>query len=197
MDDMIDKAFCKHQLWADPECKSWLIREPDAQQYWYKVTWTPGALHLMGDVGELTVIHYHAMHTWTEAVTWMDGNCFEYIMGKTNVKKELDIEKTVEFIVERANDELDSYSDDDLWVKIAAHVGWNFDPAKRDDLATYLESNGHELFQPHQLYELQWFDDYYGSQSYPDGEYWKYKALLQWAKLVRESEEYQSESKAA
>ena len=197
MDSMIDSALTDHEMGKEPESKSWLIRNPAESQYWFKVTWTPGALHLMGDVGELTVIHYHALTTWREAVTFMDGNCFVYIMGKTNVKKEFDAGETTKFIIERADDDLDSYSDDDLWVKIAAYVGWNFDPNKRDALKVHLTMNQDELFQPHQLYELQWFDDYYGSQSYPDGEYWKYKALLKWASLVKESDEYKLESKAA
>lgn len=197
MDSMIDKAFSNHEIAKEPESKSWLIRKPVEQQYWFKVTWTPGAIHIMGDVGELTVVHYQAMKTWREAVEWMDGTCFEYVMGKTNVKKEFDIEETTKFIIERADDDLESYSDNDLWVKVAAYIGWNFDPDNSDKLKEYLAANQHELFQPHQLYKLQWFDDYYGSQSYPDGEYWKYKALLKWASLVKESDEYKLESEAA
>jgi hypothetical protein len=65
--------------------------------YSFGLTWRPGHIVLTGDLGELTLVHYHALPTFKD-ICWALSADHDYLMGKTNVRKEYDPEGTLEYI---------------------------------------------------------------------------------------------------
>jgi len=66
--------------------------------YAYTLTWTPGHMTIVGDIGELTVVHYHAMPTLEEACEWLLSPDYHYLLSKTKERQKFDSEKTIEDI---------------------------------------------------------------------------------------------------
>lgn len=64
--------------------------------YAFTLTWTPGHMTIVGDVGELTVVHYHAMPNLKDACEWLLSSDFDYLMSKTNVQQEFDRQATID-----------------------------------------------------------------------------------------------------
>lgn len=62
--------------------------------YAYTLTWTPGQLVLTGDIGELTLTHYHAMDTFENMLAWAKGSDFDYLLGKSDKRRKFDADKT-------------------------------------------------------------------------------------------------------
>lgn len=79
-------------------------REVASIFYAYSVTWTPGTLVVAGDIGDLTVNHWHAMKTVEDAMWWLNGIHFDYFMSKTTQKQEFDADATVLDIITFANE---------------------------------------------------------------------------------------------
>lgn len=73
--------------------------------YAYAVTWTPGTLVLSGDIGELTITHWHAMPTLLDTIDWLRAADHEYLMGKSSAKREYDQEETLAWIILSANEQ--------------------------------------------------------------------------------------------
>lgn len=69
----------------------------------FSLTWTPGALMLTGDVGELSIVHEYGLASFEEGIRWVAAADFDYLMEKTNVKKVYDPEETYEFLLDEAN----------------------------------------------------------------------------------------------
>lgn len=74
--------------------------------YAFTLTWTPGHMTIVGDLGELTVVHYHAMRTLEEACNWLQSPDLNYLLSKTNVQKEYDPDETLEYLREWLNEEV-------------------------------------------------------------------------------------------
>jgi hypothetical protein len=113
---MVDKAEARTRAMARDSYKTHIMREaptrsfrftqPDgSSNYHFTLTWTPGMLALSGDVGELTLVHYHAMPTFEKAIGWVCGAQYDYLMGKSNVREEYYAPGTAEWIVQWANEE--------------------------------------------------------------------------------------------
>jgi hypothetical protein len=66
--------------------------------YAYTLTWTPGQLVLTGDIGELTLTHYHAMPTFEKMLDWAKGSDFDYLLGKSDKRRKFDADKTAKQI---------------------------------------------------------------------------------------------------
>lgn len=73
--------------------------------YSFEITWRPGHIILTGDLGELTLVQKNAMPTFEAALKWVVDADYDYLMGKTNVKKVYDAEETFEYLMETANRE--------------------------------------------------------------------------------------------
>lgn len=80
-----------------------------SSNYAFTLTWTPGHMTIVGDLGELTVVHYHAMPTLEEACKWLDTPDFGYLLSKTNVKKEFDRDSTVASLWRLLTEEVDEH----------------------------------------------------------------------------------------
>jgi hypothetical protein len=78
--------------------------------YAFTLTWTPGTLHLSGDVGELTLTHYHAMANFDEAISWALSSDFDYLLGKSDKRPVYNRDETLKafrhYIYEEVRDEM-------------------------------------------------------------------------------------------
>lgn len=105
-----------HRL-APAETKSWLVSShgQKGSYYWYTVTWSyPGVLTVSGDIGNITLTHYHAMDTWVAAADWISCNSdHHYLLSKSDHKQVYDPEQTLETILQWANEEIPDRSDED------------------------------------------------------------------------------------
>ena len=105
METMAEKTFSGHVIQKEVPTKTWRVAGTDKHSYWYNVTWTPGFVTISGDIGEMTVVHYHALNSMENAIGWVNGACFEYLMEKTGVEKKFDPEETVESLVYFADED--------------------------------------------------------------------------------------------
>ena len=80
-----------------------------SSNYAFTLTWTPGHMTIVGDLGELTVVHYHAMPTLEEACKWLDTPDFNYLLSKTAVKQEFDRDSTIESLWQMTTEEVDEH----------------------------------------------------------------------------------------
>jgi hypothetical protein len=81
------------------------VRFSRSSAYSFEITWRPGHILLTGDLGELTLVQKHAMPSFKEALKWVVDADYDYLMGKTNVKKAYDAEATYEYLIHTANRE--------------------------------------------------------------------------------------------
>jgi len=205
--EQIHRDFSKHQLRTPPECKSWSIGKPDHFCYGFRIVWLPGALHLSGDLDELTVVHYVAMPTWAQAVNWVAGAHFDYLLSKSTAQKDFNQRKTVAELLRRADEQLEHSGSSDEWEHIFAYLdgffsqGNVFDaqahdpmrPEDRAEAATLLLDEAYLDFSPETLYHS--FDeiDWNGVYDYKPQARWQYEALQLWARLVRETDEFKQQ----
>lgn len=99
-----NEMLAAHQLSGRPSM-SWHMAKPGTSAYAYSVTWTPGTLIVAGDIGDLTVNHWHAMKTLPDTLEWLDGIDFQYMMEKSTTEKRYDEDKTRDYIIEAANEQ--------------------------------------------------------------------------------------------
>ena len=83
--------------------RTWHVSgRPSTNEYWHRITWTPGMLALSGDIGSMVVEHY-SFDSWQSAIGWVRGASFDYFMEKTRIgRSEIDVEATVEGLIEDA-----------------------------------------------------------------------------------------------
>lgn len=98
----VDKKVTKRQEGAYPflrvlppaECAQFKYNST----YAFTLTWTPGHMTIVGDIGELTIVHYNAMPTLQTACNWLQSSDFDYLLSKTNVQREFQRDATIEEI---------------------------------------------------------------------------------------------------
>ena len=76
--------------------------------YSFGLTWWPGYLLLTGDLGELTLCHYHALPTFA-GISWALGVDHDYLMSKTGVRREYDREAQIKHLRDWANQPVIEY----------------------------------------------------------------------------------------
>jgi hypothetical protein len=101
------EAFAEHQI-SQTKAMAWICaaRGKDGRPnsaYWFNVSWTPGVLTVTGDIGDANFTHRNALNTFDGALKWLKDSDFEYLMGKSSIKKEINKKKTIAQIVEIAN----------------------------------------------------------------------------------------------
>lgn len=176
---MIDDAFTGHTFIQNSASKSWLMKNPESQGYWFRVTWCPGSLMVSGDVGEIVLTHYQAMPTWQEAVKWVRGACHGYLMQKSNKERKFDEEDTIKQIIHMAN-EHSGYGDDTMWEKLARDTGLSIED--KEGIASEIGLGFFESAQD--VYEFMDDADWTGSYEYDIETHYLYKALQLWADEV-------------
>jgi hypothetical protein len=96
--------------------------------YSFGLTWRPGHIVLTGDLGELTLVHYHALPTFKDIV-WALSPDHGYLMSKTNVRQEYDQKAQLRELRQWANEEAVEY--------LNGHVSTNWrHPRAHDNRAT-------------------------------------------------------------
>ena len=74
--------------------------------YCFTLTWTPGHMTIVGDIGELTVVHYHAMPTLEAVCNWLQSSDYDYLLSKTNEKRQYDPELTFDWFKRMLSEEV-------------------------------------------------------------------------------------------
>ncbi|WP_141105041.1 hypothetical protein [Rhizobium sp. R339] len=98
----VDKKVTKRQEGAYPFLR--VLPPAEGAQfkynstYAYTLTWTPGHMTIVGDIGELTVVHYNAMPTLEAACNWLQSSDYDYLLSKTNVQREFQRGATIDDI---------------------------------------------------------------------------------------------------
>lgn len=108
----------RERTWARREFKTHTIqpaevqaftfrRENGSSNHWFRLTWSPGHLSLVGDIGDLTLTHYSALASFESGIRWAARADYQYLMEKSDkaVVKELDREETVEDILRMTADD--------------------------------------------------------------------------------------------
>lgn len=87
----------------DPATQAEMVRFLRSSAYSFQITWKPGSIFLSGDLGDITLTHGHSMNTFDEALDWVIGSEFDYLMGKSGVAQTYDAEATYLHLIEHAN----------------------------------------------------------------------------------------------
>lgn len=206
----IREAFSEHILKPPPKSRAWYVGKTKEWCYAFRVVWLPGNLHFSGDLGELSLTHYHALPSWRAAVEWINQSDFHYLMEKSDAKEEFNQEKTAIEMVRMAEDYYDSCDEPDFWRKIFEYLdgcpiivpgigGVDYFEAdernveNEDDralAAKILIEDVHRDLTPETVYHTFQIPDFSGIYNYPPGARWQYEGLKLWARLVMDTDEY-------
>jgi hypothetical protein len=66
-----ESVFADHKI-ISSECKSWFVSKPGTNKNSFSVTWSPGAVLLYGEKGNITLI-YSRFNTYEGAKKWFSG----------------------------------------------------------------------------------------------------------------------------
>jgi len=179
---------------ADPTIKRgrgfcWWVSPKDSN-YRYRVTWTPGAVVLTGQLGE--IVYRGPSDFWHgpwDAARFIAKCDFDYLTSKSAVKQEYDREATVRDLIRSADEEM-RYGSLGLWAAICKRYSgtWlasyeTFDASKVTDhmrVAKLLREDTE--FSAERAYMLSDGDSL--RYSYPPDARWQFEAVLVWAKLT-------------
>jgi hypothetical protein len=101
------KEIAGHLMFPGPSISRRFRRADGSFAHAFTITWVPGTVSLSGDLGELSIVHYHALRTFRGGMEWMAGADYDYLMGKASPRDEVfDQEGSVRFVVEMANSSL-------------------------------------------------------------------------------------------
>jgi hypothetical protein len=158
--------------------------------YAFTLTWTPGHMTIVGDLGELTIVHYHAMPTFEEACNWLQTSDYDYLLGKANVQREFVRDDTIEDIwrviseealqaIEEINKEVAGWEKDKpKWNKRAGMTKAEFD----DEMGYWERSSPRNDYRfesvdaPRDLNRNLWRQHEVDGWRVPDGFYWAFRA---------------------
>jgi hypothetical protein len=103
---LADQCLKDHVLKRDIPSRCFEFRtESGASAYWFFLTWTPGHLSLVGDIGEVTLTS-PACDTLENALAWAHRGDVDYLIGKSDKDRcaHLDVRATYDMIVALANE---------------------------------------------------------------------------------------------
>lgn len=82
-------------------------RENGDSNHWFRLTWSPGHLSLVGDIGDLTLTHYSTLASFEGGIRWAARADYQYLMEKSDkaTVKKLDRKETVEDILRMTADD--------------------------------------------------------------------------------------------
>jgi hypothetical protein len=158
--------------------------------YAFSLTWQPGHVTIVGDLGELTVVHYHAMSTLEVACHWLQSSDFQYLLSKTKEKREFQRDATIDDIWREISEEAHR-AVKEIAAEVAAHERDKPKWRKRDGMSKVdfeWEMEGWEANHPRKIYRFIEVDapDYLNRNlwrqcerdgwSIPDGFHWAFRA---------------------
>lgn len=158
--------------------------------YAFALTWSPGTVSFAGDMGEMTVTHYNALWYFEPGMRWLADAHWEYLLGKTAVRKEVSAEATADYIVEIAQDQQRSWGERGLADKlkdrhpdIAHYRGVVFWQALRRELVLDLSEMSAERIAETCAGELR-LSDFYGAHRYPPHAVRQITAIQHGARMI-------------
>lgn len=81
--------------------RSFDFRKPGTSHFAYSLTWTAGSLSLVGDCGEVSVVHVHALWDLKDGLKWAAQSDYDYLLGKTSLRQSYCADATTAFIIEQ------------------------------------------------------------------------------------------------
>lgn len=167
---------------------------PKDRNYRYRVTWTPGAVVLTGQLGE--IVYRGPTDFWPgpwDAARFIAKCDFDYLTGKSGMQTVYDREATVRGLICSADEEM-RYGSRALWTAICKRYSdtWGsdyriFDANKVTDhmrVAKLLRDDT-EL-SAERVYMMADSESIY--YSYPPQARWQFEAVLAWAKITASRE---------
>lgn len=153
------KDFKDHHLGIHTSI-SFRMKRPDSGFESFTVTWMPGCIYLGGDLGDLTLTHHEALSSINQAIPWLAGADYVYLMQKSGKQKtHFNALKTIDNLARLGDESLrnsGSRLENDEW-RVLAALFENDDPylvntvAKRRQLLRTARARAAEL-TPHEVY---------------------------------------------
>jgi hypothetical protein len=176
------KSFAEH-IMQDAPAQSWRLGKPGTGCYAFRVTWAPGMIAVSGDIGSAIYEIWPAFQTLEGAIRLVARADYDYLCGKSNIKREYDREETVKGLVEYAYRSLRDGHKPALFEQICDEYGGDPDKPRgrkeairefRDDCSLSAE----------RIYDLTGdFED--PVYSYPSDARWAFEALKLWAVKIQ------------
>lgn len=166
----------RHEMREQPSRSFWFSEPGKGSIYAFGLTWAPGTLALSGDLGELVLTHYHAMPTLEAAVGWAASADADYLLGKSNRKKSIDREATIEGIVEGALESRPIRERLEDHFPIGRAWGAGLKALLRREVPRAVRDLG-DAELPRFIYDLHHFEDWYGSYSWTASDLHKISAV--------------------
>lgn len=116
---MAAKAFAEHRMTKGPGM-SWRLARLGTGTYSFRITWTPGAVTVTGDLGSTTYEAWPSFSTLWGAVELISSAHYDYLFGKSGAKTVFDPEATVQHAVEFADSYMRDFGDFQFWERIVA-----------------------------------------------------------------------------
>jgi len=182
--EMAGKAFAEHRISKGPGY-SWRVGRARTGSYAFRVTWAPGVLMVSGDLGHATFSVWPSFDNPWRAAKFVLGCDFDYLMGKSNLKREFDRDRTVRAVLRCADDQ-QRFGESGIWEEIVKKWGWGWNENFRNG-AVQMKAAARmrdELASETQACEL--FPDYDAPimRSWPPQGRWIYEALLLWGRMA-------------
>lgn len=136
------RVLANHQT-ADRPGRCFYFRDPKMGSHFaHSLTWSPGTLTLAGDIGELTITHYHALRSLEGALSWAATSDHHYLLSKTSRRPSYDRDATVKEILRQANER----AGEALKYQRSELRAWRAERPKREDFEPTLagERGWHE-----------------------------------------------------
>lgn len=197
---MADEVFADHRMKKGPGL-SWRLAKPGTGMYSFRVTWTPGAAVISGDIGDATYNVWPAFADLWDAVQLINGADFSYLAGKSTIPTEFDQEATVRNVLRCADDEMrfsDIGEECPIW---KALFDWCDDPlldnhrngSQQMQVAKWFRESsdiGPETAYCH--FALDRIDDWHCmlEYSYPARAMWCFEALKLWARTMEDKKPF-------
>jgi hypothetical protein len=86
-----ERVIAGHVI-KERQSRSFDFRNPRLGSFYaYSVTWTPGTIVLAGDLGEMTITHWHALHKFKSGMEWLATAHWDYLLSKVDGSSRDDI----------------------------------------------------------------------------------------------------------
>lgn len=106
--ETISRIFKDH-VTSDRPSRTFTFRHKSgSSNYAFSLMWTPGTMTLAGDLGEMTLTHYHAIRGLEESLRWASADP-HYLLEKSDKTRSLDRARTFEDIRHYVNEDAVDY----------------------------------------------------------------------------------------
>lgn len=105
---MTEKNYLRNDLdthvMTESKSRSFNFRRADGSSfYFFNITWSAGKISLSGDIGNIVLYDVYAMPSFETAVQWAATSEIDYLLGKSEIKKQYQPKETADLIISNAN----------------------------------------------------------------------------------------------